>query len=150
MATKTPYLRIKIAIGIVGILAMIAGSGIVGYYFYGKGVVKTALVEQQLLVSVQQTNENCPIMLDNDTKLEGVMFHEGPELEYRYTMVNILAQDYDGETVQPVVEKSIIENIKKDETLAFAKANGVTFTYIFNDKNGDFLLKVKVTPDKYK
>ncbi len=149
MATKTPHLRIKIAIGIIGTLAIIGGAVIAGYYVFEKDAVKTTLVKEQLLLSVQQANENCPMMVDEDTKLEGVMYREGPELEYRYTMVNLLAEDYDGESIQSVVEKSIIENVKKDETLAFAKLNQVTFTYIFNDKKGDFLLKVKVTPDKY-
>lgn len=151
MKTKAPYLKLKVAIGIVGTLAIIGGVGFGLYYAFVKKELKTIIVKEQLLLSVQKTNESCPVMVDEETRLEGVMYHdEGHELEYRYTMVNMLADGYDAASIQDEVEESIISNINSDQSLAYAKANKVTFTYVYNDKYGDFLLKVRVTPDKYK
>lgn len=150
MKTNNPYLKLKVAIGIVGTIAIIGGIATGGYYLFVKKDFKKVYVENQLIKSVQEANRNCPVMVDEDSRLEGVMYREGPELEYRYTLINLLAEEYDASLAQRIVEESIIDNIKKDESLAFAKSNQVTFTYIFNDKHGDFLLKVRVTPDKYK
>ncbi|TAE80146.1 MAG: hypothetical protein EAY81_10715, partial [Bacteroidetes bacterium] len=130
MKTKAPYLKLKVAIGIVGTLAIIGGVGFGLYYAVVKEELKTVVAKEQLLLSVQKTNQECPVMIDDETRLEGVMYHsEQHELEHRYTMVNMLADGYDAASVQEGVEEAIISNIKSDQSLAFAKANKVTFTY---------------------
>jgi len=47
------------------------------------------------------------------------------------------------------LEPLIVNNIKSNPDIKVFRDNKATMSYYYKDKNGEFVIKISVTPDKY-
>jgi hypothetical protein len=139
MEQKKDY-RIIIIL-LAGILLIIAIQKI---YF------STAAQERRILDTVNDINQKCPLMLDNDTQLQSLeIINEKHEIIYKCVLINIIKDsininDYEEHTI-PLM----IENTKSDPNKRIFRANKMTITYHYKDKDDNFILKHSVSPEIY-
>jgi hypothetical protein len=89
-------------------------------------------------------------MVDNDTRLDSASVIGETVFQYNYTMVNLVKDSSDYDLLQLSFEPAMIDNARKNPDLAPFRENSITLAYSFHDKNKKFMMKIMVTPDKYK
>ncbi len=130
---------IGIAFAIVAFaLAFIA----VQQFFFKRNSIEKALNEAAIGV-----NKNCPMMVDQDTRLDHVAALPEKVFQYNYTLVNYSTSQVNGDSLRKYMEPGIIKTIKTNPQLNHFRKNKVTMVYTYNDKDGKFLMKITVTPN---
>lgn len=105
--------------------------------------------DKELLKVSKELNKTCPYAVDKDTRLDNTLAIE-KTLQYNYTLVNMTVDSMNVDNIKAYVEKNAINNIKTNPDMKLYRDNNVTLAYSYKDKNGVFLFKIDVTPDKYK
>lgn len=97
------------------------------------------------------TNVNmlCPMMVDNDTRLDSAKVLRKDVFEYYYTLVHVEKNGIDIGSLQSYATPMLVNNVKADRSFKIFRKNRITIQYSYRDKNGVPLFDVKVTPDMY-
>lgn len=106
-------------------------------------------MDSQLTQLATELNKTCPMMVDKDTRLDNAMAVPGNIFQYNYTLVNYVKDSIDTARVRPLVQQSILSNVKTNPDLKSFRDNKTTLTYSYKDKAGVFLFKVSATPADY-
>ena len=133
----------KIIGTIVGILAF----GLA--YFGAQQLFKTPSFDKAMMEAASELNKSCPIMVDQDTRLDNAAALPNNIFQYNYTLVNLDKSEVNIDTVKKYVEPGVINNVKTNPDLKVYRDNKVTMAYNYSDKNGVFIIKINVTPDLY-
>jgi len=99
---------------------------------------------------VEKMNISCPTMIDGDTRLDSATVSQGNTLQYHYTMVNVLKDSLDISYFHNDLEENILNAVKTSKDLKTYRESGVTFVYIYSDKEGRLITKITVGPERYK
>ena len=99
---------------------------------------------------VKGMNKTCPTMIDPETRLDKVLAFPDNNLQFNYTLVNMLKDSLPIPRLKSYMEPVIIDKIKKSGTLRKLIDKKLTWIYSYNDKNGDFIFKITYTPDQIK
>ncbi len=91
----------------------------------------------------------CPIMVDQETRLDNAIALPENSLQYNYTLVNIESTEVNPDTVKKYIEPGIINLVKSSPDMKIYRDNKTTIIYNYRDKNGVFILKLVVTPEMY-
>lgn len=142
LAQKTKIDRNKI-IGIV------AGAVTFFIAFYLTQQLLSPSFDKQLLQISNELNKNCPMMVDQFTRLDNSQVLPNKTLQYNYTLVEIEKSEFNLDTVRKYVEPNIINNVKTNPDMKDLRDNNVKFNYSYRDKNGEFVWKLEITPDMY-
>lgn len=110
---------------------------------------KPATFDKAMMAAAGELNKSCPIMVDQNTRLDNAVALPGNIFQYNYTLVNLSKSEVNIDTVKKYVEPGIINNVKTNPDLKTYRDNKVTMAYNYKDKNGLFVLKISVTPDLY-
>lgn len=94
-------------------------------------------------------NKNCPYMVDKETRLDNTIA-VGNTIAYNYTLINMGINDIDLASIKNYMEQTLVNNTKTNPDMKVFRENNATIDYNYKDKDGVFLFKVQVTPDKYK
>ncbi len=94
-------------------------------------------------------NKNCPYMVDKETRLDNTAA-VGNTIAYNYTLINMGINDIDLASIKNYMEQTLVNNTKTNPDMKVFRENNATIDYNYKDKDGVFLFKVQVTPDKYK
>ena len=105
--------------------------------------------EKELQQASSDLNKTCPTLIDKETRLDNTAVLPGSVFQYNYTMVNIVKDSVNVDEVQKIMEPSLINSVKTNPDLKIYRDNKVTLAYNYKDKNGVFVLKISVTPEKY-
>lgn len=136
------------------IIGVVIGIVILGLSFYGAskffGQHKGAFYDGVLTGMVQSLNKKCPMMIDEGTRMDSVTTGKGLVLKYNYTLVNLAEQLADTAAVQTGAEPSMLQMIKAEEDMKLFRERDVTFSYIYYNNKGEYLLTIAITPDEYK
>lgn len=130
---------------VAGIVAFIIAYLGVQYLFFDRASFDKVLVEVS-----NQINENCPLMLDKDTRLDGTVALPDNTLKYNYTLVNLSQSEIDPTDLKSYLEPKIVNNVKTSPDMKYFRDNRVTLLYAYYDKNGSFVLNLEVSPENYK
>jgi hypothetical protein len=149
MATVIKNLRLKIVIGIIGTLVIISSLTIGGYFLFGKGYLSAFIFKQQLAIDVSRFNKECPILVDDDTRLDEALLLDELEIQYSYTCFNIDAENYDAVNLRKTLTEHLTKTIKEGAEYALARQNKVGYSYVFNDKKGIFLMTIHIGFEQY-
>jgi hypothetical protein len=94
-------------------------------------------------------NKTCPMMADENTRLDNTEVVDGNKFQYNYSLVNFLKDSIDIEVMRSGFEPAMIDNCRKNPELELFRKNKITFIYSFKDKLGAFVTKIFVRPEQY-
>jgi hypothetical protein len=124
-------------------------SGLV-YFAVQHFLFKPPTFDKILMSAASEINKTCPIMIDQETRLDNALAMPNNTLQYNYTLINLDKSDIIVDTLKKYIEPNIINNIKSNPDLKAYRDNKTTMTYYYRDKDGDFVYKLEVTPEMYK
>ena len=108
----------------------------------------TALIDNELVKMANQINENCPMVIDKETRLINVVALPNKKIKYNYSFINFThseIQDLNLLDLKP----NILEQYKTDPNMKSLTKYEVTAVYSYVDKNGHFIESFKITPEEY-
>ena len=130
---------------IVGIIAGVGAMIFVQQFFFSAPTFDKAMMQ-----AAGELNKSCPIMVDSETRLDNAVTLPENIFQYNYTLITAQKDSLNIEALQAYIEPRLINTVKTTPELKPYRDNKVTMAYQYKDKNGVFLFKVLVTPDKYK
>ena len=110
---------------------------------------KPVSFDEAMMEAASELNKTCPIMVDQDTRLDNAVALSENIFQYNYTLINLNKSEVNIDTVKKYVEPGLINNVKTNPDLKAFRDNKITMVYYYKDKNGEFVLKISVTPDMY-
>ena len=109
---------------------------------------KTSAIDKALVTFVQEINKNCPIQIDQYTRLDNVKILPGRILKYSYTL-SLNKTDVNADELKNQIEPQLLSSIQTNPQLQIFRMNKTTFVYAYHDKNGDPMLEISITPEMY-
>jgi hypothetical protein len=109
----------------------------------------SAAYDKELSAAASEMNKSCPMMVDKETRLDNAVAMPGKIFQYNYTLINFSKDSVDVKMIQDNLEPTLINGVKTSPDLRSFRDNKVTMDYNYKDKNGVFLLKIQITPEKY-
>ena len=111
---------------------------------------KVSAIDMKLWLEANELNKTCPSVIDDATRLDNATVMPNNSFQYNYTLFNLLRNDVNVDVATKTIEPKIIANIKKDPGFVFFREAKTTMVYNYRDRNGDFIFKIVITPDKYR
>ncbi len=109
----------------------------------------TPVFDEALVKTASELNSNCPMMVDQETRLDNAVALPGKVFQYNYTLVNILKDSLDVPAFEEAMRPMILGNVKTNPDLQQFRDNGVTMAYYYKDRAGTFLSRITIAPDDY-
>lgn len=104
-------------------------------------------VEKELKEMAQKYNDQAPFMINETTQLDSISILPNRTMQYNLTMINLLKEETDIEYFEE--QKLVVANQLKSSLPENARQDKVTFIYSYNDKDGNFVHKIVISPDMY-
>lgn len=135
---------------IIGLVVAFIALGIgVTSYFTMRNVFTPFITGKVLEKAISEVNKNCPVMVDEYTRLDSASVISDNSMQYNYTLINTELAQVNQDTVKKYVFPEIINNVKTSPDLKVFRDLKTTFIYSYRDKNGLAILKFPVTPEMY-
>ena len=96
-----------------------------------------------------ELNKTLPKMIDKETRLDRTFTAPDKTLVYKYTLVNILAKDYDSNVVKSKVKQSALQNYRTNPVMKPFRDLSVNLKYQYFDKKGAFFMDFNVSPKDF-
>ena len=141
---KTDRSKNKKTIGYIFIAIAVLSSCGFQRLFFKPGTLDKALVE-----AASELNKTCPIMIDQETRLDNAVGLPENIFQYNYTLMNLEKSNVNIDSVRKYVQPRLSSNIISSPDLKRFRDNEVSIAYNYSDKNGAFVLKISITPDMY-
>lgn len=106
-------------------------------------------IDNKALKVVTQFNEKCPMMIDAETRMDGIEVKNGNTIVYRYTLINLFASKVDTSMFNKALRPGIINTIKTNAELAELKRIKSSFEYYYKDREGKFIYSFVIRPEDY-
>ena len=90
--------------------------------------------QQVLIATSQKINEMCPMVVDKDTRLDNTVVLSNKKIQYNYTIINNVAEDFDSEYLNNEFVPNLITQVKTNPGLKLFRENDVTFSYYYKIK----------------
>lgn len=118
-------------------------------YFLVQTFFSQKTFDQNLMIVASEINKSCPIMIDQDTRLDNTIAMPNNSFQYNYTLVNIFKSEINIKDLKKIIEPNVINIVKTNPDMSIFRHNQTTLHYYYKDKNGLFIMKISVTPEKY-
>jgi hypothetical protein len=105
--------------------------------------------DKEMMHIASELNKTCPIMIDAETRLDNSIALPPNTFQYNYTLVNIDKESVDTTIAKNTLEPTIINFVKTNPQMQYARDHKTTINYYYKDKNGMYLFIVSVPPKKY-
>ncbi len=109
----------------------------------------SGIQEGSIEEEVAMINKNCPKMLDEETRLEKVVFAKPSLMIYNYTLVNLSKQNVDTSQFRTALWPGILSTIRVDKDLAGLRERQMNFEYRYYDKSKELIYTFKISPGNY-
>lgn len=106
-------------------------------------------IDKVMLNVAMQMNESCPMMVDDETRLDNVVAMPGNIFQYNYTLIHVEKASADIDELTSYLQTSITNDVKTNPDLQIYRDNQTTMTYNYRDKNGKSLTVISVAPEDY-
>lgn len=130
---------------LVTVFSFIIGLYAVQYFFF-----KTPSLDKQLMSAASEINKTCPIMVDENTRLDNTFSTSKSDFQYNYTLINHNKEDINVAELEGYLKQQLVNNIKTNQNMKFFRDNNIAMGYNYKDKNGSFLLQMLIKPEDYK
>jgi hypothetical protein len=136
--------RKKLIGSLVGVIAFgLAYWGVQQLFF------KPPTFDKVMMQAASELNKNCPVMVDEQTRLDNTVALPNNSFQYNYTLINLKKLEVNLDTIKKYVEPGIINNVKTNPDMKIQRDNKTTIIFYYKDMNGEFVHKISVTPDMY-
>ena len=123
--------------------------GILGVVIIQQLFFKPSSFDKVMMNAASELNKTCPIMVDQETRLDNAVALPGNILQYNYTLVHMVKDSINLQDMQNYLTPVIINNVKTNPDLKIYRDHKTTMAYYYKDKNGAFVFKITVTPEQY-
>ncbi|MHC5057790.1 MAG: hypothetical protein ACYTKD_24225 [Planctomycetota bacterium] len=107
--------------------------------------------EERLAAEVAEASKQCPMKVDDETRLDGISAGPGMRIVYSYTAVTMAKADIaDIELFSANIREFLTKTVKTAPELRRNRERGVTFVYAYKDKNGEPLVNIEIGPADYR
>jgi len=106
--------------------------------------------DKAMMKAASELNESCPIMIDQDTRLDNAVVLPDNIFQFNYTLVNQTKSDIDIEQFTSRMTPKVTNSVKTNPNLEAYRDNSVTMSYYYKDQDGEFIVKISVTQEDYK
>nr|WP_319397652.1 hypothetical protein [uncultured Carboxylicivirga sp.] len=123
------------------------------------GVVVAILVQQfmfttpsfdkVLMKTASNLNKECPMMVDQETRLDNAIALSNDVFQYNYTLVNIRKDSIDLEAFNNYMKPMLVNNVKTSPDLKVFRDHNITLAYQYKDNDGAFVTKIEITSQQY-
>ncbi len=144
-ATKSGSRKNTIIGVIIGVVMFFVTYYAVQHFFFPK-----QSFDETMMQVARELNKTCPIMIDNETRLDSAIALPGNIFQYNYTLVNMDKERIFIDEIKKYLEPQLVQNTATNPDFKTFRENEVTMAFNYVDKNGVFVIKIDVTPDKYK
>ena len=114
------------------------------------GCSNTLTFDKGMMTAASELNESCPMMVDQETRLDNAVALPDNAFQYNYTLVNFTKDELDLEEFTASMDPQITNNVKTNPDLKIFRDNHVTMKYYYKDKNGEFVAQFEVSYEDYK
>lgn len=104
-----------------------------------------ALLEE----AAKEINAECPIMIDNETRLDSVTTAENLTFVYYYTLIYMDKLNVNVDELKGYLEPNVLDNAQYNDAMEDFRQNRVTMIYRYVDMEGSFLFEIDVRPEDY-
>lgn len=102
-----------------------------------------------MMQAASQINQSCPIMVDQETRLDNAVAMPGKIFQYNYTLVNLAKDSINISGLESYIKPMILNNVKTNPDMKSFRDNKITMTYTYKDKYGVFITRIDITPEMY-
>ena len=102
-------------------------------------------VEAQLSLVAERVNKQEPVMIDEDTKLDGAEALPGRILVYKYTL-SLARAELPANLIEQNIRPNLLEAYKAHPDMKTFREEGVTIVYRYKDRSGEAIGEVSVGP----
>jgi hypothetical protein len=88
---------------------------------------------KEMMQVASELNKTCPIMVDDQTRLDNAVALPGNSFQYNYTLINLTKSEVNIDTIKKYLEPSIINNVRTNPGLKIYRDNKVTMIYYYKD-----------------
>ena len=134
----------KILLTIIGTVVVTLISILIRQYLFPSPSFDKALMQ-----AASQINESCPIMVDQETRLDNTIALPDNVFQYNYTLVHLVKDSMDVKGFEEYMKPRILNHVKTDPGMKTVRKNKTTVAYSYKDKNGVFITTISVTPEMY-
>ncbi len=136
------WISFAIGLAIVTTSARFGGDALSG--LFNKSTFNPAMME-----IASEINKNCPVMVDNATRLDNVIVMPDNILQYNYTLVKWVKDSININELKSHIEPTIINLIKTNPDMKTLCDSKTTFRYYYKDRKGVYLFRIVVNPEQY-
>lgn len=128
-------------------------AGVVMFYLAYYGIqhmfFSPPTFDKAMMQIASEVNKTCPIMVDNETRLDNTIALPGNIFQYNYTLVNMDKSSVDTIAAKNYLEPNVVNMVKTNPQMELVRKNKVIVNYLYRDKKMEYLFMISVTPDKY-
>ena len=106
-------------------------------------------IDNKALKVVSQFNDKCPMMIDAETRMDGIEIKASNTISYKYTLINLIAEKVDTAKFNEALRPGIIETIKTNAQLAELRRINSSFEYYYKDRENKFIYSFVIKPSDY-
>ncbi|UII33157.1 hypothetical protein LVD17_04865 [Fulvivirga ulvae] len=129
---------------IVGVvIGAVAFFLVYNYFFAGPST------DEILQHAAAKVNEQCPMLIDDQTRLDSATALPDNNFQYRYTLSNIDKSNTDLAVLEENLKAMIIEAIKNNPDMTTFKELGTTIQYYYEGSDGEQLFNIVITEDMW-
>ena len=89
-------------------------------------------------------------MIDSETRLDGIRVLKPNTIVYKYTLVNLLAENLDTAKFYTAMWPGLLSTIKISPDMKSLRETNTEFQYDYKDKNNKGVYLFKILPKDYK
>lgn len=122
-------------------------------HFAGDSIIKLvhkSTISKALVEVASELNKNCPMMVDNITRLDNAVALPDNVFQYNYTLLGMSKESINIDDAKQRLEPNIINFVKTNPDMKTFRDNETTINYAYKDMSGVFLFTISITPDQYK
>lgn len=98
---------------------------------------------------VKIMNKNCPLIIDEYTRLDSVTLPKKNILQSNYTLTSQKIIETDINSFNEILKPEIIKHIKSDKDSEFIRKNKPKIIYKYFDKESKFITDIVILPNEY-
>ena len=120
-------------------------------HFLSSSEAHNISTQESLTSAAVEINKNCPMMVEENTRLENVMSLPNNEFQLSHTLVNVSLTDVSDslESMRANLTSDLINNVQSNPDFDVFKENKTTLVCYYNDRDGSAILEITITPDLY-
>ena len=123
--------------------------GILVYFLVKQFVFAPPTFDKAMMQAASEVNKSCPIMIDQETRLDNVVALPNNIFQYNYTLINWVKDSIDLEAFEEQMQPVILNSVKTNPDMKLYRDNKTTMAYNYKDMNGVFIMKISITADLY-